>query len=241
MTSPAAESETFRRCSSSSQSTVARRPWSQTAAARGGRCAQAAASAGQPRWGRIPSGQAAAWLALGLDLELRRKPDLVRKLGGRGGGKEGPDPGVRPPGGPMRPDERSRRLAGWCEGPGARRAGGGRERGPEVGRGGGRGSKRGEKRAVTAGEALRVSGVPMLTKREDPVRPVQGHPVGGRRDASRKQRTSLPVSHPRRPFSSSRARLPWLPFAGPQQHRPPPSRAQLSGERGHAPQARPLR
>lgn len=87
------------------------------------------------------------------------KPGLVRKLGGRGAGRERPDGGVRLPGAPcvrMREagSHRLTRVEGLVQK--EERVEG--ERGSRGGKGGGRGS-RGREGGGHSGEALRVSGV----------------------------------------------------------------------------------
>lgn len=95
------------------------------------------------------------------------KPDLVRKLGGRGAGREGADPGVRAPGAPcVRMREAGSDWLARVKGLVQKEERVEGERGSTGGKGGGRGSKRAGRGRSQRGSA-KGQRRPMLTKRED--------------------------------------------------------------------------
>lgn len=169
VTSPAAEEvRPSGRCSSSSP-LAGPEPWSQTAAARGAAVPRQQRAQSRRDGDGIPS-RAGGRLAGALDALIWNsggKPDLVRKLGGRGAGREGPDPGVRPPGAPcVRMREAGSDWLARVKGLVQKEERVEGERGSRGGKGGGRGSKRAGRGRSQRGSA-EGQRRPMLTKRED--------------------------------------------------------------------------
>lgn len=113
VTSPAAESETFREMFKLFTAGWPRALVSDSRSQRG-RCAQAAAAQSRRDGAGFRPGQAAlGWRWSMLIWNSGGKPDLVRKLGGRGAGKGGTRSGSETPRGPMRPDESEAEATSW--------------------------------------------------------------------------------------------------------------------------------